>query len=200
MAESEPSIKEQVAQVKAMSARRAQEAKQRDILIPPPIEGETLEDAYNAEKQLEERARENEAAEKARREKETGQYKFYIKCRRDHGKYAPHGVYLTVNPGHDYVKADQWFARYKAKNEVWREDVVCQVCLMQSGEYVSLNVEHGPKGSFKVPSRWLWRSPVDPKRRELEGDTRAMDIGPASSNNERHLAQERSREAGLEVL
>jgi hypothetical protein len=46
----------------------------------------------------------------------------------------------------------------------------------------------------------LWRTPKDPKRRAIEGDTRAIEIGPASSNNERKAAQERAREAGLEVL
>ena len=196
----DPDTKEELAAVKKAVALRAQEKAQREMLPLIPIEGENLEEAYNAEVQMEARSKEIEAEEKARREKSEGEYTFYVKCRKDHGKYPPHGVYLTTNPGHDYVKPDQWYARYKERRDVWREDIVCQVCLWQRGEYVNLDVIPGPKGTFKVNPRMLWRTPKDPKRRAIEGDTRAIEIGPASSNNERKAAQERAREAGLEVL
>lgn len=197
----DPDTKEQLAAVKKMVALKESEKALRETMPMIPIEGENLEEAYNAEVQMEERAKEREAEEKARAEKATAEYQFYVKCRRDHGKYPPHGIYLTVNPMHDYVKPDQWYARYKARTDVWREDIYCQVCLWQKGEYVNLDVVPGPKGTFKVNARMLWRTPKDAKRRQVEGgDTRAIEIGPASSNNERKAAQERAREAGLEVL
>lgn len=166
-----------------------------------PIDGENLDDAYDADKQIEQARAETEEARVKRIAAESEAYQFYVKCREDHGTYPPHGIYLDANPGPGEVPADGWRARYKPDRKTpWYEDVICQVCLWRFERMTPLPVVKTKKGRFTVAQRWLWRRPKDKQRLEIEGETRANELGAKSSNMERAAAQERSRAADLEVL
>lgn len=198
------------AQIKTMSQRRQAEKAQKQELERVtgliPIEGENLEDAYNADVMLEEARAAEVQASAEQKKKESDAYTYFVRCRKDHvdpknhrKRLPPHGIYLDVNPGTGFVEPGQWVSRYKPDRKTpWYEDIVCQVCLWTTGEMVPLEVQKDKKGRFTVSPRQLWRRPKDAERLKLEGETRANEIGPKSCNMDREAAMKRAEDAGLE--
>lgn len=205
--ESPAEIKAQIEAVKAASQERTLSRKEgnaitKSLLTPLiPIAGEDTDLAYRTDVALEaaEKAAREEEERRARIEADT--YLYYVRCRKSHrGGMPPHGVYLTRNPGTGAVAMNEWYSRYKTKEQViYDRQVVCQVCLWQSGERNMLNVNIGNDGTFTVDDRWLWRRPKDEARAKIEGDTRANEVAAKSSNEGRMESMQRAKDAGFEV-
>lgn len=153
-----------------------------------PIEGENETEAWDAAKWLEK----NQAAERAlvqeREQEDEKLYQYFLKCRNPtHTVGAqpapPHGIYFVKRPG-GMVGDQDWFSTYKKRNAVWRQDILCQVCLKMGIEGARLHYEwqDGNRGLFVPDKRWVWKVPRSPQRAKIEGMTRAFDLPYESSN------------------
>ena len=199
--DNEPTFAQQLADVRSMQAKREEQKRTAAALPCVPVDEETQQQAYDAEKLFEESARLSAEEQAAIEEKRAKTYRYFVRCRRNHKRMPPHGVYLKKAPEAGMVAATDWYSRYKKEGDQWMQSIVCQACLAERGEHVELNVtREGNYGAFRVNMRDLWKVAIDPKRRAIEGEIRAELLGPESSNFEVRAAQERLREAGMEVL
>lgn len=152
--------------------------------------------AYDAAKYLadqEQILREQNAARAAREE---ATYRYYARCRRGH-----HGVYLARSMHGEVIGDHDWFATYKKKGEIWRNPVLCQVCLKEGREETVPHVVlDWKKGTWRLEERWAWKVPIDPKRWRVEGDTRAGDLSTSTSNAWRDEVNQKLSAANMEIL
>lgn len=153
----------------------AQPAQAGTHIVPMP---ETESEAYDAAKYLAEEEERRRLRNEARATKEAATYRYYLKCRAGH-----HGIYFARNMGEAVIGDRDWFATYKRQDEIWRQDIICQVCL-KAGQENRLDylTQNWREGKWMPANRWMWKSPIDPKRWAIEGDTRAMDL-PGEANN-----------------
>lgn len=184
-----------------MQAKR-EEAKRTEASLPfVPVDDETQKQAFDAETQFAEAVRLTEEERAALDKKRAETYRYFIRCRRNHKRMPPHGVYLKSLPEDGIVKSTDWYSRYKKEGDQWLQPIVCQACLAERGEHVELNVvREGTLGAFRPNQRDVWKVAIDPVRRKVEGEIRAVLLGYEASNFEVREAEERVREAGMEVL
>lgn len=196
-------IAEAVAITKQMAQQRAASMPAKAKPDEPHFRGffktdETSEEFFNAEKHLEEHAAREAAKREAKAAETRREYRFFVRCREWplHPQDMPtHALYFVSPPdGSHYgeVTDNQWFAGYKKPDAVWRNQIVCQVCL-RMGREVPAPIEwvNSRRGVWKPDPRWVFQLATNIERATVEGEFRAFDITGAVNNLGRADAEAR---------